>query len=98
MSGSTAVLPGTRARGSVRVAVWMAPLVLYLIALCVRLVVTAWVPFPPTEGSLYYLDVARNLVTGHGLVTDVQWSYATPPIGVPRAPDAATLSPDPAGG
>jgi hypothetical protein len=84
MSESTAVLPSTRTHGSVRVAVWVAPLVLYLIALGVRLVVTAWVPFPPTEGSLYYLDVARNLVTGHGLVTDVQWSYATPPIGVPR--------------
>jgi hypothetical protein len=85
MSGSvTRALPGARAQGSIRVAVWAAPLVLYLVALGVRLVVTAWIPFPPTEGSLYYLDVARNLVAGHGLVTDVQWSYATPPIGVPR--------------
>ncbi len=46
----------------------------------VRLVAIAWVPFPPTEGSLYYLDVARNLVQGHGLTTDVLWSYANPPF------------------
>lgn len=79
-----APLAGMRSQDRVRVAVWAAPLVLYLIALGVRLVVTAWVSFPPTEGSLYYLDAARNLVTGHGLVTNVQWSYATPPLGVPR--------------
>jgi hypothetical protein len=85
MSGSaTGVLAGARAGGSVSVAVWTAPVVLYLIALGVRLAVTAWVPFPPTEGSLYYLDVARNLVAGEGLVTNIQWSYATPPIGAPR--------------
>ncbi len=86
MSGSaTGVLEGTRVRGSIGVAVWVAPVVLYLLALGVRLAVTAWVPFPPTEGSLYYLDVARNLVTGEGLVTNIQWSYATEPMGVPRA-------------
>ncbi len=85
MSGSaTGMLTGTRARDHARVAVWAAPLALYLMALGVRLVTAAWVSFPPTEGSLYYLDVARNLVTGHGLVTNVQWSYATPPLGVPR--------------
>ena len=50
----------------------------------VRLVTIAWVPFPPTEGSLYYLDVARNLVQGHGLTTDVLWSYASPPLTLPR--------------
>lgn len=84
MSGSAGVMEATRVRGSIGVAVWVAPLVLYLVALGVRLAVTAWVPFPPTEGSLYYLDVARNLVAGEGLVTNVQWSYATSPIGVPR--------------
>lgn len=85
VSGPAAgILPGTRAHDMARVAAWVAPLVLYLLALGVRLGVTAWVPFPPTEGSLYYLDVARNLVSGEGLVTNVQWSYATPPMGVPR--------------
>jgi hypothetical protein len=81
---ATGVLEGTRVRGSVGVAVWAAPVVLYLLALGVRLAVSAWVPFPPTEGSLYYLDVARNLVGGEGLVTNVQWSYATGSMGVPR--------------
>jgi hypothetical protein len=85
MSGPAAgMLAGTRARDQVRLAVWAAPLALYLVALGIRLVVAGWVSFPPTEGSLYYLDVARNLVTGHGLVTNVQWSFATPPLGVPR--------------
>jgi len=85
MSGSAAgMLAGTRARDHARVAAWAAPIALYLIALGIRLVAAAWVSFPPTEGSLYYLDVARNLVTGHGLATSVQWSYATPPLGVPR--------------
>ena len=60
------------------------PVSLFMVALLVRLVAIAWVPFPPTEGSLYYLDVARNLVQGHGLTTDVLWSYANPPYTLPR--------------
>lgn len=85
MSGpAVGTLVDARTGDHVRVAAWVAPLVLYLVAVGVRLVATAWVSFPPTEGSLYYLDVARNLVTGHGLVTNVQWSFATPPLGVPR--------------
>jgi len=63
---------------------WRVPVSLFLIALLVRLVAIAWVPFPPTEGSLYYLDVARNLVQGHGLTTDALWSYANPPFTLPR--------------
>ena len=63
---------------------WLVPASLFLVALLVRLVAIAWVPFPPTEGSLYYLDVARNLVQGHGLTTDVLWSYANPPLTLPR--------------
>ncbi len=60
------------------------PVVLFLIAVGVRLLTIAWIEFPPTEGSLYYLDVARNLVQGHGLTTDVLWSYASPPLTLPR--------------
>ena len=67
----------------VRVAVWARPRADWWRSPSGSLTI-AWVPFPPTEGSLYYLDVARNLVTGQGLVTDVLWSYARPPIGVPR--------------
>lgn len=78
------VMRGARTQGMTRIAAWVPPLALYLFALGVRRAVTTWVPFPPTEGSLYYLDVARNLVSGDGLTTNVQWSYATPPMGVPR--------------
>lgn len=85
MSGSTTgLLSGVRTQDSVRVATWVTPLALYVLALGIRLAATAWIPFPPTEGSLYYLDVARNLVSGDGLVTNVQWSYATPPMAAPR--------------
>ncbi len=63
---------------------WLVPISLFLFALLVRLVAIAWVPFPPTEGSLYYLDVARNLVEGHGLTTNALWSYANPPFSLPR--------------
>jgi len=62
----------------------MAPALLFLLAFVVRIMAIGWVGFPPTEGSLYYLDVARNLVQGHGLTTDVLWSYATPPLSLPR--------------
>ena len=34
------------------------------------------VTFPTNEGSAYYLGVARNLLEGHGLVSDALWSYA----------------------
>lgn len=62
----------------------LAPVSLFFIAMLIRLVVVAAIPFPPTEGSLYYLDVARNLVEGNGLTTDVLWSYATTPWELPR--------------
>ena len=67
-----------------RVSMLMAPALLFLLAFVVRIMAIGWVGFPPTEGSLYYLDVARNLVQGHGLTTDVLWSYATPPLSLPR--------------
>ncbi|HET7677512.1 MAG TPA: glycosyltransferase family 39 protein [Candidatus Limnocylindrales bacterium] len=49
-----------------------------------RLWTIAQVPWWPTEGSAYYVGVARNLVEGRGLVTDALWSYATGPLGAPR--------------
>ena len=62
----------------------LIPLSLFVVAVMARLLTISAVPFPPTEGSLYYLDVARNLVTGQGLTTDVLWSYASPPLTLPR--------------
>ena len=63
---------------------WVVPVSLFLIAAALRLAVATLVPFPATEGSAYYVGVARNILDGDGLVTDSLWSYATPPLGVPR--------------
>lgn len=61
-----------------------APLVLYLIALAMRAAVAGLIHFPSTEDGAYYLDAARRLVEGHGLTTLALWSYATPPLELPR--------------
>lgn len=57
---------------------------LYGLAVAVGLLVIALVREPLTEGTSYYVDVARNLVSGRGLVIDAIWSYATPPLILPR--------------
>jgi hypothetical protein len=57
---------------------------LYGLALLVRVWAVGVVHFPMSEGSAYYFDVARNFVTGRGLVVDSIWSYATPPLTLPR--------------
>lgn len=62
----------------------LPPLALYLLALAVRFLVASEIPFPTTEPGAYYLDVAANLVAGQGLVADGVWSYATPPLEVPK--------------
>jgi hypothetical protein len=41
--------------------------------------------FPKPEDTAYYVDAARNLLAGHGLVSDALWSYQTLPLVVPRA-------------
>ena len=61
-----------------------APLGLFLLALVARAVVVAAVPFPASEDSAYYVAVARNLLDGHGLVSNAIWSYATPPLTLPK--------------
>ena len=60
------------------------PLGLYLLALLIRLVAAAAMPFPTTEPSAYYVSVAANLLAGDGLVSDGVWSYATPPLQAPK--------------
>src|SRR3954468_4080229 len=57
---------------------------LFLVALAARAVVSLAVPFPATEDSAYYVGVARNLLEGRGLVSDAMWSYATPPLVLPK--------------
>ena len=63
---------------------WTVPVVLFAVALAVRSWSAAQVTFPPTEGSAYYVGVARNLIAGDGLVSDALWSYATPPLVLPK--------------
>ena len=57
---------------------------LFMVALAARAVVALAVPFPASEDSAYYVGVARNLLEGNGLVSDAIWSYATPPLVVPK--------------
>jgi len=40
--------------------------------------------FPKPEDTAYYVDVARNLLAGRGLISDSLWSYQTLPLVVPR--------------
>jgi hypothetical protein len=40
--------------------------------------------FPKPEDTAYYVDAARNLLAGRGLVSDALWSYQTLPLVVPR--------------
>ena len=57
---------------------------LFLVALAARAMVALAVPFPASEDSAYYVGVARNLLEGRGLVSDAMWSYATPPLVLPK--------------
>lgn len=67
-----------------RVAVWLAPAVLLAVAVAVRAWAAGQITFPVNEGSAFYVGVARNLVEGRGLVSDAIWSYATPPLVLPK--------------
>ena len=57
---------------------WLSAGTVFLVALVVRAWAAAQVPFPIPEDATYYWGVARNLVAGHGLVSNAIWSYATP--------------------
>ena len=63
---------------------WLTAGGLFAIALVVRALFAATVPFPTPEDTAYYYGVARNLVDGRGLVSDAMWSYQTPPLVFPR--------------
>jgi hypothetical protein len=55
-----------------------------LVALAVRVWAAGLITFPRPEDTAYYVDVARNLVSGRGLTSDAIWSYGTPPLEFPR--------------
>jgi hypothetical protein len=74
-------------RGRSAVRRWSVALTaaaLYGVGLAAQLVATTLVNRPLTEGSSYYVTVARNLIEGRGLVIDAIWSYGTPPLVLPR--------------
>lgn len=74
----------TRALDRVGLCAWLVPLGLFGLALLVRLWAAGEVPFPANEGSASYVGVSRNLVEGRGLVSEAIWSYATPPLILPK--------------
>lgn len=59
-------------------------LAVFVVALLVRVWATTVLTFPRPEDTAYYVGVARNLVDGHGLVSNAIWSYQTPPLVFPR--------------
>jgi hypothetical protein len=67
-----------------RVAAWSVPLGLLLLGAAVRWWAAGQVVFPANEGSAFYVDTARNIVEGRGFVSDAIWSYATPPLVLPK--------------
>ena len=52
------------------------PILLYLLALVVRVGLFALYPDPAYPDSYYYVDVARALAGGHGLSLDFVWIFA----------------------
>jgi hypothetical protein len=63
---------------------WLSAGLVFAVALVVRAVVAAQIVFPKPEDTAYYVQVARNLVEGRGLVADALWSFQTPPLVFPR--------------
>ncbi|HEY7130872.1 MAG TPA: hypothetical protein VH440_01415 [Candidatus Limnocylindrales bacterium] len=59
--------------------------VVFVVAVLVRWWAASLVVFPKPEDTAYYVDVARNLLSGRGLVSDALWSFQTQPLVVPRA-------------
>jgi hypothetical protein len=64
---------------------WLTAGAVFLLACVVRALAALAITFPVPEDTAYYVAVARNLVDGHGLISDALWSYQTPPLVVPRA-------------
>ena len=63
---------------------WLVPVGLFAVAAAIRLVVATQLPFPTTEPSAYYVNVAQNILDGDGLVSDGVWSFATQPLVAPK--------------
>jgi hypothetical protein len=63
---------------------WLSALTVFVVALLVRAWAASVLTFARPEDTAYYVGVARNLVDGHGLVSNAIWSYQTPPLVFPR--------------
>jgi hypothetical protein len=61
---------------------WLSALLVF--AVVARVAVATIIVFPKPEDTAYYVEVAKNLVEGRGLVADALWSYQTLPLTVPR--------------
>ena len=57
----------------------------FAVALVARVIAASVIVFPRPEDTSYYVEVARHLLEGRGLVSDALWSYGTPPLVFPRA-------------
>jgi 4-amino-4-deoxy-L-arabinose transferase-like glycosyltransferase len=64
-----------------RLDVWIA-LGLLIVGWGIRLALAMRLAFPPLDDPAFYLQTARHLATGRGLVSDVLWSYQFPFPGV----------------
>lgn len=62
------------------------PILLYLLALVVRIGLVALFPDPAYPDSYYYVDVARALAAGHGLNLDFVWIFAEVGNRIPANP------------
>jgi hypothetical protein len=62
------------------------PILLYLLALVVRIGLVILYPDPAYPDSYYYVDVARNLAAGHGLNLDFVWIFAEVGNRIPANP------------
>ncbi len=71
--------------GITRREAWLSAAAIFALAVAIRIVAAAAIRFPVPEDTAYYVGVARNLVDGHGLVSNALWSYQTQPLVVPRA-------------
>jgi len=60
-------------------------LALFGAALIVRWLFAARLPFPPLDDPAFYVQTARNLAMGRGLVIDAIWSYQLPFVEVTHA-------------
>ena len=62
------------------------PLLLYGLAVAVRLVLVWHFPDPAYPDSFYYVDVARNVAAGHGFSVDFVWIFPEVGGGIPAVP------------